>query len=196
MRWLFENPQILLLIAGAVAYWLNQRRLAKEQAAMEELSRQAPTDDEMAERTRRIQEEIRRRIAERQGQSPLSPRELVETMRAPAPPPMPAEPPPLELPPLVEETPGAAEIERSLRQQREYAEAIERLERQAAAQARLADTYREAGGGNRPMAEYAGTAAAASSQRSGPRLAGLGDREALRRAIVLREVLGAPKALQ
>ena len=34
MRWLFENPQLLIIIGGAIAYWLNERRKAKEKQAM------------------------------------------------------------------------------------------------------------------------------------------------------------------
>lgn len=185
MRWLFDNPQILILIAGAIAYWINQRRKEKTEREMEaELSRE-PTADEMLERTRRIQEEIRRKIAERRGEG--------------APPPLPQTPPPLvaeqpmrEAPkPVVvtaREMPGPAELEQVLDAQRRYAEQIERLAAEERAAGARAQTVRDS---------YAQPAAPRASMRADTPLLGRGlDRAALRRAIVLREVLGAPKALQ
>ena len=192
-RWLLDNPQILFVVAGAIAYWLNERRKAKENREMDEEARREPDADEMAERTRRIQEEIRRKIEERQGRAPQPPPlfEEEENVEGPAP-----VPPPLpQLRPVLvsaEEAPGAAELERVMEQQRRYAEQIEQL----AVAERAAKTFASVQPG---MAVYsmpeAGTATRASRQESLV-LSGLHDRDALRRAIVLREVLGAPKALQ
>ena len=73
MRWVFENIQILFVIAGAIAVWLVKARRLQElrKEAKAELGRE-PTADEIAERTRRIQEEIRRKIVERQGGPPAT----------------------------------------------------------------------------------------------------------------------------
>ena len=198
MRWIFENPQILLLIAGAVAYWLTQRRQQKEmkREAEEELGRE-PTEDEMAERTRRIQEEIRRKIAERMGQAPIpaqlrpAPREPA-TYSAPVPPPLPrreaaAGPTPMVV--VAEAGTGAAELELVMAQQRRYAEQLQQLEslsRTAPTAKNVAAASAFAFAGSTPSAVHRGLGL----------LAGLHDREALRRAILLREILGPAKGLQ
>jgi hypothetical protein len=201
MRWLFENPQLLIIIGGAIAYWLNERRKAKEKQAMAEEAERTPTDDEMAERTRRIQEEIRRKIEERAGRAPQpaafdEAEEDEDNVEGPktVPPPLPSSRPVLV---SAEEAPGAAELERVMEQQRRYAEQLDRL----AAEQRAAQSAAAVGGGAPlTMAAYDMKASAVTAPRSSPQLgallAGLHDRDALRRAIVLREVLGAPKALQ
>jgi len=187
-RWLLENPQILFVIAGAIAYWLNERRKLKEtkREAEQELARE-PTDDEMAERTRRIQEEIRRKIEERQGRIPQPPPLFEEeNVEGPAslPPPLP------QLRPVLvstEETPGAAELERVMEQQRRYAEQLRQLEnssRNAPTEVTMA-----------PAASFA-AATPAPVRRGLDLLPALHDRAALRRAILLREILGPAKGLQ
>ena len=193
-RWLLDNPQILFVIAGAIAYWLNERRKAKENREMAEEARRAPDADEMAERTRRIQEEIRRKIEERQGRAPQPPpvvEEDDENVEGPA-----SVPPPLpQLRPVLvsaEESPGAAELERVMEQQRRYAEQIDQL----AAAERAAKTYASAQPGMAVYSMHEVSAATRVSRTESLVLSGLHDRAALRRAIVLREVLGAPKALQ
>ncbi len=82
-----------------------------------------------------------------------------------------------------------------MEQQRRYAEQLDRLaaSERAAAAATISGTTTIA------MEAYASTIAAPATKplRGSDGLAAiLGDRVALRRAIVLREVLGAPKALQ
>ena len=203
MRWLLENPQILFLLAGAIAYWLNERRKAKElKREMEEELHREPTEEEMAERTRQIQEEIRRKIEERQGDSPVARPARAEPARtaerssqgAESPPPLPTSRTVLV---SSSEAPGAAELERVMEEQRRYAEQLERLE--AAQRARAAGI--EAGAAPLSMAAYSMAAGRSEVSRRTDRradsvLVGMRDREALRRAIVLREVLGAPKALR
>ena len=124
MRWLFENPQLLIVIGGAIAYWLNERRKAKEKQNMAEEAQREPTDDEMAERTRRIQEEIRRKIEERQGRAPRpsvfdEAEEGEENVEGPrtVPPPLPSSRPVLV---SAEEAPGAAELERVMAATKNY----------------------------------------------------------------------------
>ena len=193
MRWIFENPQILLLIAGAIAYWLNERRRLKQtrQDMEQELNRE-PTDDEMAERMRRIQEEIRRKIEERQGGGEPPPLPAaVPVLRTPQP--SPAVRAPVVRAPVVVETAeagtGAAELERVLEQQRRYAEQLQQLESLSR---------------STPTASNVAAATAFSSRAAAPVPAprilglveGLHDRAALRRAILLREILGPAKGLQ
>ncbi len=195
MRWLIENPQILFIIGGAIAYWLNERRKAKEGREMAEEAEREPDADEMAERTRRIQEEIRRKIEERQGRLATPPPLVrVETVRETAvPPPLAPAPRPVVI--AAETAPGADEIESVLEQQRRYAEQLDRL-----AAAERASQAATPGAVPLTMAAYEASAQARAAVptiiRGESVLAGLRDRDALRRAIVLREILGAPKALQ
>jgi hypothetical protein len=197
MRWIFENPQLLLLIAGAVAYWLNERRKSKEtQKEIEQELDREPTDDEMAERTRRIQEEIRRKIEERQGRPvpPALPRSAPAPTRTetPAPPPLPrpelaSRPAPLVA--TAEAGTGAAELELVMEQQRRYADQLRQLEslsRTAPTAVNVAAASSFATAGSAP----------APARRGLDLIPALHDRDALRRAILLREVLGPAKGLQ
>jgi hypothetical protein len=223
MTWISENIFVVLAIAGAIATWLNQRRRAKQglppvdedgqplpgnrptQASFEE------TDD--AERTRRIQEEIRRKIAERRGESgpPAAPPEPPVTIPAPVrreatPPPVfhdpvqemmkemqnrfspgPDAPAPAE--PPIESAQAAGERE-TLTRQRELEEKLQALEaQQRTAQQRAAEIK-------------ATDAAAATGRESASRAAAdrwlteLRDPQTARRAIVLREILGTPVGLR
>lgn len=94
MNWVLDHLQIIIVVAGAIAYWINQR--AREKAGQEadydedgipenrpaprmetqtrELSPQnrGGTDIDQEERARRIREEIQRKIAERRGRAPGS----------------------------------------------------------------------------------------------------------------------------
>ena len=196
MRWIFDNPQLLLLIAGAVAYWLTQRRQQKElkREAEEELGRE-PTNDEMAERTRRIQEEIRRKIAERMGQAPppaLSREEEwePETDSDPVPPPLPRREEVSRPTPMVAEAgTGAADLEVVMEQQRRYAEQLQQLE----SLSRTAPSAKNMAAAS----AFAASGSAQVSARPGLDLVTtLHDRDALRRAILLREILGPSKGLQ
>lgn len=197
IQWIIDNPQVLFIIGGAIAFWLNERRKVKEGREMAEEAEREPGDEEMEERTRRIQEEIRRKIAERQGDAPL-PDQAPYEMERPVPPPLLRVPPTLR-PAGGDETgvSGAEELERVMNQQRRYAEELERL--QEAERARQ-EAQAASAGAALSMAVYDTTPAAAASSSAaragGGVRADLRDRAALRRAIVLREVLGAPKALQ
>jgi hypothetical protein len=105
MNWVLEHLQIIIVVAGAIAYWINQR--GREKAGQEadydedgipenrpaprmetqtrELSpaNRSGTDIDQEERARRIREEIQRKIAERRGRAPGA------APAPPAPPPMP-----------------------------------------------------------------------------------------------------------
>ncbi len=146
----------------------------------------APVDPEEEARTRRIQEEIRRRILERRGLAPAAP-PVPEA--APEPMPFPAAPPLIEEvrtfrvePPaeIVAVAPDGQRASAELKRQQELAERIRELEASRRARATVAT-------------ESARTELAAAADRSLPDLR---SHSGLRRAIVLREILGPPVGLK
>lgn len=213
--------QLILVAAGAIAVWLNQRR--QEQAGMpadydedglpdnrdprhrspSETRELTPvsrdgTDPEQAERVRRIQEEIRRKIAERRGQA--------------APPPIPTPAPTLEpfnpMRPVFREeasprpvaTPPPMPARLEDASDHDDSAALERQRRLAEQLAKLETARREARRAAQALSE---TGAASAKVRTEPAVIGarglvaeLRDPQALRRAMVLREVLDAPVALR
>ncbi len=203
MEWVFDHLQIIIAVAAAIAYWLNQRRQAQQGDAEEDRTespvRDFNADPEEAERTRRIQGEIRRKIAERAGGGPinvpppaLDPPPLFRTeTSAPRPvaAPLPqreftrqAEPPPMAQPPPFQAS-AAAILER----QRELEEQMRELETaRKAAQRRAASV----------AANTAVFAPAAASERNAGLLSDLHGARNLRRAIVLREILSPPVGLR
>ncbi len=204
MEWIFDHLQIIIAVAAAIAYWLNQRRQAQMGDSEEDDRTESPvrdfnSDPEEAERTRRIQEEIRRKIAERAGGGPIN-----------VPPPAP-EPPPLfrtetsaprpvaaplpqreftrqaEPPPMAQPPPFQASAAAILERQRELEEQMRELETaRKVAQRRAASV----------AANSAVFAPAAASERNVGLLADLHGGRNLRRAIVLREILGPPVGLR
>jgi len=223
MRWILENIQVVIVIAGAIAYWLNQRQRIKQglppvdedgqpipqnrpkQASFEE------TDD--AARTRRIQDEIRRKIAERRGESGPSSAPPLPPMTIPAPARREATPPPVFQDPVQEmmkelqkrfapvsdaptpdeppaESAQAAGERETLTRQHELEGKRQELEtRQRATRQRVADIK-------------ATDAAAATSRESASQaladrwLTELRDPQTARHAIVLREIIGPPVGLR
>ena len=70
MNWISEHLQLILAVAGALAYWLNQRREAEAAREAEKNPppaslAEADADDPF--RAEKVREEIRRKIAERRG---------------------------------------------------------------------------------------------------------------------------------
>ena len=217
MNWILEHLQIIIAVAVAIAYWLNQRAREKagEEADYDEdgvpenrpaprmetrglsSSRRDGGDPDQEERARRIREEIQRKIAERRrGQAPAAPPPLPNfdpfrpVFQEEAPPVATPPPRPAFAPPVVEAAPF--EDTAALERQRRMAEELERLEEQRREARRRANQVR---------AETEKAAAAASSAATaafGVRgvTAELRDPRALRRAFVLREVLSAPMALR
>lgn len=73
MDWVFENLQMLIFIGGAIAVWLSKTVAEKNRKQQEAADRETASvlsdeaaADESEERARRLREEIRRRIEERQ----------------------------------------------------------------------------------------------------------------------------------
>lgn len=215
MEWVLEHLQFVIALVVIVVWVLNNLR--RQSAGQDEPDRPdardvrapAQTDVDELERTRRIQEEIRRRILARQrGEPVLAP-----------PPPLPvepAEPPELEEPEWLEEGPRpppakpppllAGRVEQAaattvrgmdaaaaaiLEQQRLLQEQIDALRAAravgSAAVPRLPAVYGHI--------ENSKSEAAAVEVRRAVR-EDLAGRDGLRRAILLREILGQPPGLQ
>lgn len=193
MDWILDNFKLIFLVAGAFAYWYAQRK--KERAENDTRDRQEPrrmpaernSTDDRQEQVRRIQEEIRRKILQRAGlpdperTSPVAPYA--------APPEEPAAPAPPPLPPVRQASRqywDASETER----QRELADRFRALEQQRQSGASRVDT----GAGLAPIASQSIAAQAAAENANVRR--DLADTLALRRAVILREVLGPPVSLR
>ncbi len=178
MDWVNQNSDVIFLIAAVVVVLLRSLRRRKGPAADE--------DPEQAERTRRIQEEIRRRILERRGVAPPSaPRD--EDPMVEEPPPLIAElrpqySPPPSAEPEADATPGTDDDRELARQQRMLREwqdlAAAATEKPAAAV---------------PISELI-----SGKSKTPPTglLTDLRSRAGLRKAIVLREVLGPPVSMR
>lgn len=206
MKWVLENLGLVVVLAiGAVSFLRSVFRAAKGDAPRP--SRPAPVDDpEAAERTRRVQEEIRRKIAERRSaleRAHSEPRAAMD--RESAPPSLrPANVPPVDpfggpmrritetLENLAQraqrEQVEAAQREEEERQQKLAAQ-LRALEAQRAEERRRVEEIAAAARARKPVAAI--EFAAASSLRDQLR-----DNGELRRAIVLREILSPPVGLR
>ena len=183
MDWILEHLQVLFAIAIAVVAILQK---LKGTRSAEEPPAAAPKNREDAERTRRIQEEIRRRIMERRGLLPTAPAAQESGEAAPgfpdSPPliqpvrPIVVEPTPLESPEGAALPGGSTEFER----QQRLIEQFRELEA-----SRQASTVTGPG--------PAGATVGAPASRLRPDLR---SPQGLRRAVVLREVLGPPVGLR
>ncbi len=188
MDWVFDHLQFIIAAAGAVAWWLNQRRQGKDGAEEAPPHQEATFDDpDLAERTRKIREEIQRKIADRaRGYSEEQP-----TMPQ-------AEP---DEPPVVREVVilPAPPARRASTVHYETQRQAEILEEQATLVEKLREAQvMKAAAVKRALYE-AKTADHSSEARTLSRSTVMDDlREpaALRRAFILREVLGPPVALR
>jgi len=214
--WIFEHIQFIAIVAGVIAYWVNQRRRAKEGesadydgdgipdiAERRKSAERTRQDPGQAERERQIREEMRRRIAERRGEGPppLLPSTSSESSR-PAAGHLDA-PRPVSQSPIEEMLRRAAEALRS-REEAERAEAAaaEKAERRRLRQLRdqAAALEKERQQELARAAEIARAQAPAVESLRGDAareslLRDLRGAENLRRAFVLREVMGPPVGL-
>ena len=193
MDWIFDHLRLIIIVGGAIAYWLNQRQKAKQG---EEASRTnapakpvAQVDDE-AERIRRIQEEIRRKIQERMGGVARSkPSQVTQPAVKAVPPPIQRQQPKTD---VYAETQMAAEQQvmadqAVLEQQQLLALKLRELQEQRREHDRPAEVFAE---------KTAQAMAASGTAVRGSLLADLRTPTAIRRAVVLREVLGTPVGLR
>lgn len=199
MDWIADHIQIVIAIAAALAVWLKQA-LKQSGAARDDDADEAggagysgrnADDSRDEDRARRIREEIRRKIAERAGGAPVR---IPEP--APAPPPLfrseSGAPRPTAAPFSRREEPEsdramAAVMERQQRL-REQMEELERTRQRE----RLAAPATAAVSPLNPVAKNDGAAPRAPSWLRED----LRNKDGLRRAIVLREVLGPPVGLR
>jgi len=208
LQWILEHPAVIVVVLAFVGQMV-RGLLEARKAKTEHEAGGGDADGER--RTREVQEQIRRQIAERRGQSPGAPPAPVLEPERPAPPrarpettqmpeplggplgrmledfqrrtqPLPSAPPPV----LAEQRNIGAELER----QQQLADQLRSLaESRVLAQRRAANTS---------AAEQA-TAEAEPAQRTAARgrlLGDLRDPQALKRAFVMREVLGPPVGLR
>lgn len=181
MDWVFDHLQLIIVIAGTVAWWLNQRKQA--QTGDEAPPPETTFDDpELAERTRKIREEIQRRIAERardyRTEQPTRPL---------------GEPPPVVREVVVPQAPRRGLSHTEAQRQAEI------LEQQAALAEKLQEAAVLKAAALKRKEFEAATAdqtAAVLTQTRSTVLDDLRTPEALRRAFILREVLGPPVALR
>jgi len=187
MDWVLEHLQVLFLIAVAVVAILQKLKTAGSTGAGRTPS---GMDPEQAERTRRIQEEIRRRIMERRGATPVPP---AEAGPADQPPPFPEAPPvieavrPVVVPPPPEdatELPGEAPAFEPLPAAGLQEQMMRQLQELEAARAARRESV--------PTATAKAPAAAAGSAGT----INLRQAAGLRRAMVWREILGPPVGLR
>ncbi|TAG29241.1 MAG: hypothetical protein EAZ36_04350 [Verrucomicrobia bacterium] len=226
MDWIWDNFQLILVVAGSIAYWLNQRQREKngepadyDQDGIPENRVPPPVvreltpanrdgqDPEQDDRVRRIQEEIRRKIAQRRGQdappplpapeaSPFDPFRPVFTEepvrpQAPPSPPVPTASPPLPASPF--------DDQEAVEQQRRLAEQVAELDRRRREARRAAQALAESG-----VAPVTARDAARAAKAHHPSAvlsvrsvkADLRDPKSLRRAVILREILDKPIALR
>jgi hypothetical protein len=203
MDWIQDHLQLVIAAAAAIAYWLNARRKDKAGQAADydgdgkpdnvpggaRAMREHEQAMEHAENTRRIQEEIRRKIAERQGGGHAVP--------PPMPPAMPPAPPVLR-----REQPERARQAMEERRAEAEREAAVVLERQRGLAAQLAALQaRKAEAGREAKSVWASqqpepVATPGRVRDDAGLLAELRNARSLRRAIILREVLGTPVGLR
>ena len=191
MDWVLNHLQVLIAIAGVVAYWLTQHRKAGEPEDVQPQPEKNFADPELAERTRRIREEIQRKIEQRARgyphEQPTRPR---------------GEPP--ELPPILREVvvlrpPEPQKLTRAAASHQEAERMAEILEQQAALAERL-KLAQELKVAAQRRTQFETELASKEEQAKVAVLAALGDDlrdpASLRRAFVLREILGPPVALR
>lgn len=204
MKWLLENPWLLIVLAGLVAQIFKAIRGGKEGDQPVAPPKDYEFDDpDLAERTRKIREDIRRKIEQRRSQTaPVAVPEpeappLARTDRSPE-----ATPPPvvIGLPEVIREvfTPPTPEPP-PLPARDEQMRMAEEAERQAALAQQLEEAALMRGAAEKRVAFEAATADQEAALRTQTRQSvtqELRDPAALRRAFILREIIGPPVALR
>jgi hypothetical protein len=186
MDWVFDHLQLIFVIAGSIAWWFNQRKLKQTGEETPPPHQEATFDDpELAERTRKIREEIQRKIEQRaRGYAHEQPTLPQSEPEAP--------------PPLIREVVVARPPVRTgsrIEAQRQ----AEILEEQTTLMERLREAELMKAAAKRRTDFEESTADHTVEARTAIRstlLDDLSSPAALRRAFILREVLGPPVALR
>lgn len=188
MDWLLQHLQLLIAAAGGVAWWLNQRRQSRDKPPAKPGGEVGQDDLSLAERTRRIREEIQRKIEERaRGEVPPAPQRQTRPkpiLRTTPPQRSRSEPPPLARAGMTPE---------------EAARSTEMLAKQAALAEQLRQAVEIKTAALRRIRSGSETLTAEKRVSTPVRAAvvdDLRDVVALRRAFVLREIIGPPVALR
>jgi hypothetical protein len=210
MNWIFDNVQLVIVIASAFAYWLNQRRQGAEEKPPPESTLENDREHyEELRRRKKIQDDIRRKIAERRGEAspPVQSSQRQTQGDRPSPQsPQPVEPAAPEIPPFLRELMGIPEAEPeraapppmpevapvSDRQSRMEAELRELEVKRKEAEAMAAKVRSSA----KAKKLRAATRAGSDNMSDREWLATLRNSKSARRAVVLREILGKPIALK
>ena len=197
MDWVLDHLQLIFIIAGTVAWWFNQRTREKageradydDDGTPEAPARGEFADPDLAERTRRIREEIQRKIEERRraggGYSEVPPARSPQSSPAPA-----------AVPPLVADPPQPQRaVSAGIQESRRVAEI---LQQQADLAASLVQTreFKEAAQRRAAFEAKLGAERVKAKLRREVLVDELRQPEALRRAVILREVLGPPLAMR
>jgi hypothetical protein len=196
MDWILNHLLVLFIVAAAVANMIQKaKRAGAQQSARRTL------DPDTTERTRRVQEEIRRKIAERAGRLPMSP-----PIVSPSPSAGPSAAPPSrnifqELAWQMAEAKRLAEMQGRAQAAAE-AQAQQRVEdeqksRELAEAQQLAEAQRTLQGQPQAVAYGGGADLKTTSVSARDKLlADLREPGSLRRAWLLREILGEPVGLR
>ncbi len=208
MDWIFDHLWVVVAIAGLAAKVLQAVRGQKPNARGGPQEPEQPKeyefqDPDLAERTRKIREEIQRKIEERRGQHTRPTVSQTETEpprigpgdRSPE-----ATTPPVTLPEIIRQVLQPQPVH-APNTRTETMALAEEAERQAALREQLLEAEQMKAAAARRVAFEAATA---TSDKEGMALSGvrltvledLRDPVALRRAFILREVLGPPVALR
>jgi type IV secretory pathway VirB10-like protein len=195
MDWILNHVFVLFVVAAAVANMLAKMKKAGAQQRPPQPARSS-VDPDTAERTRRVQEEIRRKIAERSGRLPASP---------PITSPSPSAGPPArnifqELARQMAEAKRTAEMQQRAQAAAE-ARAQQRMEdeqksRELAEAGQLAEAQRMLQRQQQTIATVVADSGTPTTSARDRLLADLREPGSLRRAFVLREILGEPVGLR
>ena len=194
MDWALNHLFLLFIIAGAVASMVQKAKKAGEQQRPSLPPSRGALDPDAAERTRRVQEEIRRKIAERAGRLPAMPQAQAAGPSA--------SPPSRNI--FQELARQMAEAKKNAEQQQRAQAAAESQAQQRAEDEQKSRQLAEA---QRTLQRQQQTAAAAVAYSAPDRktttasardelLADLREPGSLRRAWMLREILGEPVGLR
>jgi hypothetical protein len=193
MDWVLQHLQLIIGAAGAVAWWLNQRKQAQGSKAVKSPKERTLDDPELAERTRRIREEIQRKIEQRTGR-----RAQTQTSRTLA------RVDPATPPPIIREVarrqldPSPVTVTKAAAARLEAQKTAEILEQQLALSERLrqATELKVAALRRLQFENQLSSGDQAADIARGALADDLRSPDALRRAFILREIIRPPIALR